>query len=165
MGYPARFGGVRYRDTLLWPFFLKTGSQSAATTAATFTMELMGLLVKTNGLETALESIRQLTPTFDCRVGAYDTRDEALSQILWRAYDCGVNSVSDVAHKSGVLGSKAAIKMPTDRKLAWLMDNDLLPLRPHQRAGTYWVKRKQINHGSSKRLVNQFRFFVAERNT
>ena len=36
--------------------------------------------------------------SFDCRMGSYGTREEAMAVVLWRAYDCGVNGVSDAVY-------------------------------------------------------------------
>eukprot|EP00971_Amphidinium_carterae_P062658 1240264-Amphidinium_carterae.1 len=36
--------------------------------------------------------------TFDCRIASYESFEQAVSLLLWRAYDCGVNGVSDKVH-------------------------------------------------------------------
>jgi len=68
--------------------------------------------------------------TFDCRLGQYGSLEEAMGLLLWRAYDCGVNGVSDaVFHCKGQRpGVKAAMGLSTDKKLLWLADAGLLPL-------------------------------------
>jgi tRNA(His) 5'-end guanylyltransferase len=68
-------------------------------------------------------------PHFDCRLGSYATETEAMSLILWRAYDCSVNGVSDAVHKN----HGGAVKQEGTRsKLKWLQAQGLLPLPPHQ---------------------------------
>jgi len=82
-------------------------------------------------------------PTFDCRVGACDTEEEAVSFLLWRANDCGINAMLDAMHQ---------FEGPNFRKsipecIVWLKENDKLPLSTHQRGGTFSVKRKIIRDG------------------
>lgn len=89
--------------------------------------------------------------TFDCRVGAYDTKEEAVSLLLWRAYDSGTNGVADAVHaKKGEPGRKEVMKLPTGEKLQWLMNKNFLPLPRHQREGTYYVKRKRVLHTTNR---------------
>lgn len=37
-------------------------------------------------------------PIFDCRLGVFDTKDEAMALVYWRAHDCGINGVSDAVY-------------------------------------------------------------------
>jgi tRNA(His) 5'-end guanylyltransferase len=79
--------------------------------------------------------------TFDCRVGAYQTEQEAVSLLLcWRAYDCSVNGVSDAVFrcKGNVGGAGQAARLSTVQKLQWLHNRSLLPLPLHQRQGSYF---------------------------
>jgi len=89
--------------------------------------------------------------TFDCRVGSFDTEDQALAVILWRAYDCGVNGVSDAVFKNG--GSKTTMLLQTNDKLLWLKEQGLLPLPRHQREGSFYckVRRKQTGWNPKKK--------------
>ena len=81
--------------------------------------------------------------------------EEAISLLLWRAYDCGVKGVSDAIHhcrtNNQIPGAKAMMKSGTHDKLAWLLKHDRLPLDPHQREGTYLVKRKKVCVGRDPR--------------
>ena len=94
-----------------------------------------------------------LLPTFDCRVGSYGTELEATSLLLWRGYDCCVNSVSDAVHHSrfppvpGVASRKDMIRQGTSAKLRWLHLHGALPLCEHQANGTLFVKTKREGEG------------------
>lgn len=85
-------------------------------------------------------------PTFDCRMAEYDTLEEAMSLFLWRSYDCGINGIADACyHKRGEIdGAKAVVKLGTDKKLEFLLNNNLLPLKDHQAYGSYYVRVKRI---------------------
>jgi len=88
---------------------------------------------------------------FDCRVGAYDTKEQAISLLLWRAYDAGINGVADAVHaKKGEPDRRDVMKLPTGDKLQWLMNQNHLPLPRHQREGTYYVKRKRVLHTTNR---------------
>eukprot|EP01126_Amoeba_proteus_P007334 TRINITY_DN12638_c0_g1_i1.p1 TRINITY_DN12638_c0_g1~~TRINITY_DN12638_c0_g1_i1.p1 ORF type:complete len:328 (-),score=49.12 TRINITY_DN12638_c0_g1_i1:56-988(-) len=80
--------------------------------------------------------------TFDCRMGCYDTLEEALTLILWRAYDCGVNSLSDACYhqKGRIEGAKTAVGTSSRKKLEFLHQHNLLPLADHQAHGSYYVR-------------------------
>eukprot|EP00434_Breviolum_minutum_P016499 symbB.v1.2.014543.t1/scaffold1066.1/size140347/7 len=69
---------------------------------------------------------------FDCRLGSFSTMEEAMSLVLWRAADCGVNGVSDAVYKSKLPSAKSTTRLGTSDKLQWLAENGLLPLQPHQ---------------------------------
>ena len=56
-------------------------------------------------------------------MGTYKTEEEALSLILWRAYDCGVNGVSDCVYHSTIPGKKQIVKLNKYDKLKWLKEN------------------------------------------
>ena len=81
---------------------------------------------------------------FDCRLGVYNSQKSAVSLLLWRAYDSGVNGVQDaVFHCKGKIdGAMQAMKLPVDEKLQWLAQHGKLPLQSHQKDGTYLVRRK-----------------------
>ena len=49
-----------------------------------------------------------MLPHFDCRVGSFASWEEARSLLLWRAYDCSVNGVSDAVYH--IKGSGKAIQ-------------------------------------------------------
>ena len=80
--------------------------------------------------------------TFDSRIGVYDTPRSAFRLILWRAYDCSVNAVSDAVyhcqldkHDASLPTRKQLTELHTTDKLAFLRDRGLLPLPPQQAYG------------------------------
>ncbi|CAK9107893.1 unnamed protein product, partial [Durusdinium trenchii] len=75
---------------------------------------------------------------FDCRVGLFDSEKEALSLLLWRAYDCSVNCVQDACHHQGA--PLEVVRSDFAKKLLWLKEAKLLPLDPHQAYGSMFVK-------------------------
>jgi len=85
-------------------------------------------------------------PYFDCRLGHYGTREEAMSLILWRAYDCGVNGISDAVHHLPGAGKTIKTKSGQE-KLVYLFEQGKLPLPPHQACGTYFVRVKRVIQG------------------
>merc|ERR1712013_443693 len=86
-----------------------------------------------------LDGLAQVLPHFDCRVGYYESWEEARALLMWRAYDCSVNRVSDaVYHTQGagkVINGKGKVE-----KAEWLCKNGLLPLPTHQAYGYLLVK-------------------------
>mmetsp|Transcript_49336 Transcript_49336/g.127272 ORF Transcript_49336/g.127272 Transcript_49336/m.127272 type:complete len:357 (-) Transcript_49336:309-1379(-) len=80
---------------------------------------------------------------FDCRMASYATWEEARAVLLWRAYDCSVNGVSDAVHHTKGAGTKVK-SLNTGQKLRWLAEQGLLPLAPHQAFGTYLVKAHRV---------------------
>ena len=46
------------------------------------------------------EEVGDISPHFDCRIAAWDSWEEAKALLLWRAYDCTVNGVSDAVHQA-----------------------------------------------------------------
>ena len=94
-----------------------------------------------SNMETLLDTLGNLSPHFDCRLGFFRSWEEALGLLLWRAYDCSVNGVSDaIQHHSTVeMNRKGTID-----KLVWLKEKGLLPLPRHQAYGTLMVKSKKI---------------------
>ncbi|CEP01855.1 unnamed protein product (mitochondrion) [Plasmodiophora brassicae] len=92
------------------------------------------------------EALDEIVPIFDCRVGVFETLDEALSVILWRAYDCGVNGVADAVYQQRCAYSDAmqVARQNTGTKLEWLAERMLLPLPAHQAYGSFFVKVKQF---------------------
>merc|ERR1712224_1012733 len=77
---------------------------------------------------------------FDCRLGHYATLEEAMTLVLWRAADCGVNGVSDAVYKCKIAGAKQAMGKSKEEKLQWLAAHQLLPLKPHQAYGSYFAR-------------------------
>lgn len=75
---------------------------------------------------------------FDSRVGLFDSQDEALPLVLWRAYDCSVNCAQDACHYAGA--PLNVTRSGFSDKLLWLQDAGLLPMNPHQAYGSLYVK-------------------------
>lgn len=87
---------------------------------------------------------------FDCRVGSFDTEEEALALVLWRAQDCGVNGVSDAVHQSK--GSAKKVKgYNTADKLKWLAEQAKLPLPAHQAYGSLLLNEYHMKEGKDPR--------------
>jgi hypothetical protein len=87
------------------------------------------------------------TAIFDCRVGSYESREEAASLLLWRAYDCGINGVSDAIYnmcKKNIQGAQEIVAKTTLEKLMWLAQHEMLPLPRPQQSGVYLVKYTKI---------------------
>jgi hypothetical protein len=87
--------------------------------------------------------------------------------LLWRAADCGVNSVSDAVHHAKatcgeeVVGSVSqvsrsqAMRLHTGDKIVWLKENGLLPLPVHQARGTFFVRVKRRITGLNPKTGQQ----------
>jgi tRNA(His) 5'-end guanylyltransferase len=78
--------------------------------------------------------------TFDCRMGVYDSLRDAFELVLWRAYDCGINGVSDAVYNM----DKTKIGLATIPKLELLASQNVLPLPPHQAHGLLY--HREIAH-------------------
>jgi len=91
----------------------------------------------------------ELYAEFDCRIGAYDTLEEALALLLWRSYDSGLNGVADACHqmRGKVEGAKEAVGFETGEKVRYLHSHDRLPLPPHQAYGSYFLKELVDHEG------------------
>ncbi|CAE6961345.1 unnamed protein product [Symbiodinium natans] len=75
---------------------------------------------------------------FDCRLGEFDSLQEALALLLWRSFDCSVNCLQDGAHHAGA--PLEVVQSDFSQKLRWLHKAGLLPLKPHQAYGSLFVK-------------------------
>ena len=88
---------------------LKLCTMAAATVTALFNYRI-GDICRAKGVA----HDRAILAAFDCRIGSYATREEAMSLVLWRAYDSGVNGVSDAVHhyteRAAAAGKAAAGK-------------------------------------------------------
>jgi tRNA(His) 5'-end guanylyltransferase len=82
------------------------------------------------------------TITFDARIGVYDSLEEAFELVLWRAYDCSVNGISQTVHEHTFDGhtKQSTQQLNQGGKLDLLNKHGLLPLRDHQAYGTLYVK-------------------------
>lgn len=123
----------------------KLCSLAASVVSTTFNMELIKLCRQVD-----IENFdaHYATAIFDCRVGSYESRDEAASLLLWRAYDCGINGVSDAIYntmgKKNIRGAQEMVTKTTLEKLTWLAQHEMLPLPRPQQSGVYLVKYKKI---------------------
>merc|ERR1719387_1890594 len=92
----------------------KIASLAAGLVTAKFLMELGQLCV---GEGKGLDGLAQILPHFDCRIGQYDSWEEARALLMWRAYDCSVNGVSDAVYHSKDDGNAGQIKTEQRRDL------------------------------------------------
>lgn len=130
----------------------KMTTLAAGFVSTTFVMTLTELCKKKSdskeSFEKHLNKLCDLVPHFDCRMASYDSFEEASALLLWRAYDCGVNGVSDAVHHSkGVEGRKEVMLQGTHAKLQWLDSHSKLPLPKHQANGTYFTRVKRVKEG------------------
>lgn len=118
---------------------------SAGKASIAFSKEIFKIILqKNNDTTQALKILSELPDIcFDCRMGVFDTIEEAFSLILWRAYDCGVNGLSSGVLMSGVQGAKKINEKCGDEKIKWLQEQNLLPLKPHQAYGTFFCRYKK----------------------
>lgn len=126
----------------------KLTSLAASLVTAHFIMQL-ARRCQENGA--GLEDLSQILPHFDCRVGHYTTWEEAQALLLWRAYDCSVNGVSDAVYHTPGSGQKIQA-LGRQEKIAWLFEEGLLPLPRHQAYGTVLVRVKRMIEGHNPKL-------------
>lgn len=87
---------------------------------------------------------------FDCRLGHYNTWVAAQSILLWRAYDCSVNGVSDAVYQQDTQaygGKRKTIAKHTKDKLLLLKEMGCLPLPMHQSQGSYYCRVRRVKDG------------------
>merc|ERR1719162_2239859 len=101
-----------------------------------------------------LEDLANILPHFDCRLGSYASWEEARGLLMWRAYDCSVNGVSDAVYhmKGEVEGRKEAMGLGKKKKIEWLWKQGRLPLSTHQAYGTVLVRVKRVKDGRNPKL-------------
>ena len=124
-----------------------------ATLAASYVTAhfVMALSERCVGAGLGLAELAAVLPHFDCRVGSYASWAEARALLLWRAYDCSVNGVSDAVHQADGAG-EAARALGTRDKVAWLAARGRLPLPRHQAYGTVLAKVRRACDGHNPRL-------------
>eukprot|EP00933_Yihiella_yeosuensis_P008534 TRINITY_DN114032_c0_g1_i1.p1 TRINITY_DN114032_c0_g1~~TRINITY_DN114032_c0_g1_i1.p1 ORF type:complete len:359 (-),score=54.36 TRINITY_DN114032_c0_g1_i1:167-1243(-) len=122
---------------------IKLCSVAAASATAFFNMKIAKLC-----LDKGLEPGDYILSHFDCRLGHFSSWEEARAILLWRAYDCSVNGVSDCVHHAKGSGQKVTA-MDTKSKLLWLYNQNLLPLPNHQACGSYYVKVRRVIQGTN----------------
>ena len=126
----------------------KTCTLAAGYVTARFNMELSRMVLESGG---TIDALARILPHFDCRMGSWYSWEEARSLLLWRAYDCSVNGVSDAVHHSSHAGKKKAIGLGKREKLQWLFERDMLPLPRHQAYGTVLARVKRRHEGRDPR--------------
>merc|ERR1711879_84196 len=109
---------------------------AAGLVTSRFVTELGQLCVRE---EKGLDGLSEVLPHFDCRVGYYQSWEEARALLMWRAYDCSVNGVSDAVYHTKGSGKKAQ-GLGKREKVDWLWKQGLLPLPRHQAYGSLLVK-------------------------
>lgn len=119
----------------------KLCSLAAATVTAKFNFEMTKLCN-----ELYMELPADQLATFDCRVGMYESDEEAVSLLLWRAHECGARSVSDAVYQciDSEEGAEEATELSTYEQLKWLYEHSL-PLNEQQQTGTYLVRRRKVS--------------------
>ncbi len=133
---------------------MKIATLAAGHVTACFVLELSKMVLEAGG---NLDGLGEVLPHFDCRMGHWKSWEEAQGLLLWRGYDCSVNGVSDAVHHSGVPGKKKGMTLNARDKVAWLHDNNLLPLPRHQAYGTVLtrVKRREEVKGADPRRPDE----------
>ena len=106
--------------------------------------------------EVPMVPLTPVTLEFDCRMAVWDTALDAFQLVLWRAYDCGVNGVSDaIYNQRGTAlmtmdgtSYKVLMGAKTWVKLKWLERAGLLPMPQHQAYGTLlqYVDRERAGY-------------------
>jgi len=112
---------------------------------------IMQLAKNCNGDTNVLDELAAILPHFDCRLGHYASWNEARALLMWRAYDCSVNGVSDAVYHTKVSGKEIQGKNKVD-KVKWLHEHSLLPLPRHQAYGTVLVRVKRTREGQNPLL-------------
>lgn len=111
-----------------------------------------------------LEDLAHILPHFDCRLGHYTSWEEARGLLLWRAYDCSVNGVSDAVYHTKGSGQQVQA-FGRREKVEWLWRQGMLPLPRHQAYGTVLVRVKRMIEGHNPKLdtiVNTLRSVIVQ---
>lgn len=116
---------------------------AASYVTARFVLQLAQMCLSNN---VGLDGLAGVAPHFDCRLGVYDSWEEARALLFWRAHDCSVNGVSDAVYH--IKGSGKEVQSYGKReKVEWLWKQGRLPLPCHQAYGTLLVKVKRMKPG------------------
>eukprot|EP00929_Paragymnodinium_shiwhaense_P123541 TRINITY_DN9752_c0_g1_i1.p1 TRINITY_DN9752_c0_g1~~TRINITY_DN9752_c0_g1_i1.p1 ORF type:complete len:365 (+),score=45.98 TRINITY_DN9752_c0_g1_i1:61-1155(+) len=122
----------------------KGGAVQLCTEVAGLVTALFNAKIAHLFLEKGMRPDACLLSHFDCRLGHYGSWAEARSVLLWRAFDCSVNAVSDAVLEAKHLpGADAVLDQHMFDQLRWLAENELLPLSTHQATGSYFVRRSR----------------------
>lgn len=137
---------------------MKICTLAAGIVTAKFIMDLAELLAADGK---GLDDLSKILPHFDCRLARYDSWEEARALLMWRAFDCSVNGVSDAVHHSRISdGKQEAMKKHKEAKVEWLWRHGLLPLPQHQAYGHLLrrvVKEKQGYNPKTEETVTTTR--------
>jgi len=126
----------------------KLTTLAASFATAHFVMRLAEHCVRAG---VGLDGLGVVLPHFDCRLGHYSSWEEAQGLLLWRAYDCSVNGVSDAVYQ--IKGSgKQVQSLGVRGKVEWLWKQGRLPLPKHQAYGTVLVKVRRVVDGHNPKL-------------
>lgn len=147
----------------------KMVSIAASHVTARFNFEIAQICREKN-----IDHTSDMLATFDCRIGSFSSFEEAIGLVLWRAYDCGVNGVSDRVHQlKGTFKDNASAeersrvsRQGTLAKIDYLRRLGLLPLPDHQAYGSFfcksWImkpgfnpKTKQITPPTRRTIITQ----------
>jgi tRNA(His) 5'-end guanylyltransferase len=107
-----------------------------------FNKEIMFIIFKMSNIDTFEQNIKNLPLiTFDARIGMYETLRDAFELILWRSYDCGVNSISTTLYLENIKSELENLN--TIDKLKILKDKNILQSMTNtQKYGTLFFKYK-----------------------
>lgn len=126
----------------------KLSTLSAGLVTSVFTSKLAELCVLKN---IPISELTKTAPHFDCRIGHYESWEEAQGLLLWRSYDCSVNGVSDAVYQTKQC-PKSVREAGKIEKVKWLHENGYLPLPSHQAYGTCFVRVKRLRDGFNPQL-------------
>lgn len=112
---------------------------------------IMQLARHCEGKGVGLEDLMHILPHFDCRLGQYSSWEEARALLIWRAYDCSVNGISDAVYQVKGVG-KQVMALDKRAKVEWLWKQGRLPLPRHQAYGTVFVRVKRTVEGFNPKL-------------
>lgn len=111
-------------------------------------------LAREKGVDLLSDQYLAICGLFDCRLGVFDTHDDALRLVLWRAYECAMNGVSDrVFQMHDVAEAKEVRRKHTGVKLRFMEAHGVLPMSDHQAYGT--VIRKVFRPKDPIKPVNK----------
>lgn len=125
----------------------KLSTLAAGLVSSIFTLSIAKIC---NNKNISLEVMLNTVTCFDCRMAQYNTWEEAQALLMWRAYDCSINGISDAVHqtKGQELSCPKEIRNSNKLdKLKWLKDNNFLPLHPHQAYGAFYSRVKRRHEG------------------
>ena len=113
-----------------------------------FTKQIIQLIIR-NNIDTNSQNIQNIINslpkiTFDARIGMYSTLSDAFELVLWRAYDCSVNGLSQAIYHCKLPNSKQYASKHCGDKIKFLSENKIFPLTNHQAYGTLLQKQTEL---------------------